>query len=337
MNTLYRTIQGVSLAILLFAGLTSSLAAAEHQYQDGVLVCEMPDRGFYTAADEQRIETALESLRAALASMDSPDHQVANVLLSSSRTARIDGLIQLTRAYPDNRFAAVQTFNACYSNPGHEACLSDELADRAAALDPDNGAMWYMQAAWRHRRGNEFGVSAAFRAALNANEFNDYFQYFLRVAESALPDLDDDIAIAVYAEVLNTAATALLVNYNSIPGFCQSRASSNPDLANLCIKVGERIEQDSGAMISRMLGTALQSVAYRAMGDTINAERLDNAEWLRDPQREASAAMQLMFHDAELAKVWFDALLEGGEMASMEAVFQEARRRSADADYFPCR
>jgi hypothetical protein len=324
-------------ALLLLSATTLAQAQNPRDYRDGVLVCEMPPGGYFTAADEERIQATMRSMQASLAESEDPNQRVANVLLTANRTSRIDSLVQITEAFPDSRYAAVQAFNACYSNPGHAACVSDAMPDRAAELDRDNGALWYMLAAWRYRRGDEFGVSAAFRAALNARTFDDYFQYQLEAMNSALPELDDDIAIAIFVEILNSATTASLINYNSLPGFCQTRSTVNPDLSNLCLRLGERIEAESGALVSRMLGAALQSVVYRAIGDSVNAEKFDRADWLRQPQEEATAALQLMVHDADLARLWFERLIASGETAAMEAVFQEARRRSVDPQYYPCR
>ncbi len=94
-----------------------------------------------------------------------------------------------------------------------------------------------------------------------------------------------------------------------------------------------------------LIGGSIQQVAYTAMGNTAEANRLEREYFSYANTRTAADSGWRLFNkvdsimsfDLDLTLFWLDNLIEFGEVSAVENTLAEARRLSADPGYRPCR
>ncbi|NKB33482.1 MAG: hypothetical protein GKR91_10330 [Pseudomonadales bacterium] len=328
----------VSFAILF------SLYVDRKQRVAGILVCEKPlgERPVLSGLSEQFAE-ATERFERNLAESTTVDDLVVSTVISSFRNSDVSSLetlSELSEHNQDNQFAAIQLLNACKESI-HPSC-NNEMVNHAIALDGENGATWALVAGFRYSNEDAYGALVALEAAVEAPDYDDYFQKGIQLVVNALPTAHDDLAIQMYINVINHGITLTVNSYSSllpVVAMCSENVVENQRLVNACLSFGRRVEQQASSLLGSGMGHAIESTTYQALGDVAEVQRREEEARRTQNDRfsgDSRLASNLLEYDAQLFRFWLDQLILSGEQAAMESLGEEARRLSSQWNYDPC-
>lgn len=342
-----RSIVGAAVTII-FSALLTSVYVLQTQFErtlvDGVLACEKPlveplrPFDFVDRYSKISNDTVLN-----LASSSDVDHLVLASVLSGSRDdsdSTFNALLGHSVDNPENQLAAVYLLRACVTLPDDSSC-SDEIIDRATALDGDNGALWSLVSALHYAQGDDFGAVLALQTATEVPLYDDYFQRHLALLRDNLPKLDDYYAASVNGIIISYAVSLIVNSYSQMQPvleMCSTRVLENPVLAQACLDYGQRLIKEGSSLITAGMGYAIQQTTYQGLGNDREFRRSEE-EYIRNQQQRSKsmgAAFSLMQYDEQLSQSWMDEVIKFGEQDAIDFISTEAKRLSADENYNPC-
>ncbi len=321
-------------------------------HTDGLLVCSEDEYDDFVRAYEKDIATSGESYKAqfleTLANSEEVDSQVMAVAAKKefTDTERTEALANLIQLYPDNKLGNLLYLNNCAVTPDQPFC--DEVdVETANAVNQDNAISWALLAVYRAAQDDDYGVDRAMARAANAPQFEDYFGVQIGVLRNAIPPRGDYLRTFLIWELIGGNLATLTLNTSQpVADLCGSGDALSVGLHQPCISFGERMQFESKSTIMRLMGAAVQQVSHEVMGNSTEATRLEQ-EYLSysrnrmspgSPEDRFNKIGNLLIHDVDLSMVWLENLAEHGEGATaMENTLAEAKRRSADPDYAPCK
>ena len=322
-----------------------SLYLDRKQFVSDILVCEKPlgEKPPPFALNELFTRTAIR-IEQSLAESTSVDDLIASSVISSTGSgdmSSLEILTALSRNNPQNQLAAVYALSACTKAADYPAC-NDEIINRAIALDGDNGAIWSLVSSLRYSQEDSYGAVLALEAAVEASDYDDYFQRGLGIVLNALPSVDDDLNYRLYQRAMNHGVSLIIPGYASlrpIHAMCSANVVENRALAAACLSFGRRMEEQASSLIASALGLSLQISTYGGLGNVAEYQRLEERARKGQQDRVNSdfrPAFDLLEHDAQLTKYLFDQLIFAGERAAIDTVVVEAKRLSSRWNYNPC-
>lgn len=258
-----------------------------------------------------------------------------------SPDGQIESLYQIAIAHSENKMATVHLLSKCLENSDHPRC-NIEIERMAIATDGGNGVIWSMVSAFRALKGDSYGAMTAMRQASTSPEFYDYYPIYVEIFNNSIPLADESFQSFLKQGLIPYAGFINLNNTMSISDFCGESAADDSNVANACLNFGIRMQQQSSSMIGSAIGSALQEISYRALGEIEEANRID--EFFRSQSsirfgintNEFGKAGALMTHDENLQEYWIQSWIEDGEFVAANNLIAEAKRLTADPDYKPC-
>jgi len=294
------------------------------------LASDVVDRAYRARLADglERSADAEHLLVAALLTDDDPERQRRNFAAA-------------LRTDADNALILWNALHHCSSrrDPAAAFCGGDSLRERALAVDGDNGAVWLRIAAYRSADGDVEGSLDALQRATSAPGFDNYWFEHIQLFDRALAAAGERDEAQRLLHAIGMAA-AIVGDEFMIAGICPDMSESRVDWRYACLRAAERIERDSGTMMGRLVGIALQETLYELDGDedarAAAAERESALKQAID-ERVTPDALTVFYRDARVQHDYLDVGEADGEFAALEFVRSEAERLAALPGYDPCR
>ena len=319
---------------------------------DGLLVCSEDDNDDFMRASDRGWfifgEPYKELFHETLANSVNIDNQVMAIAARNDipDAGRVEALANLTQLYPGNRLGNILFLNECAVSPNHPFCDKVDV-EAANAVNQDNAMSWALLAVYRAAQDDEYGVDRAMARAASAPIFEDYFGVQIGLLRSAIPPESDYLKIAlIWDQIARNMPSFVLNIAGRITHLCGSADAVRSGLHQSCLNFGERMQVQSKSTLMRLVGSGVQQVSYEVLGNEVEVARLEQ-EFLDyssnrmspgSPEEQFNRVGTLLIHDLDLVMFWLENLAEHGEGATtMANTLAEAKRRSADPDYAPCK
>ena len=197
--------------------------------------------------------------------------------------------------------------------------------------------MWLQSAVLEARNENVAGVISALEQVVAAQEYNSYWAESIEVFDKALQSIGIENAQRQTVASIGYSAAVAIAPVHKLFQLCRAQAQARADLAQVCIDAGKRMAFDSKTLLNQSIGYGLQEAVYKALGDTDNETRISklSSDNLTMPNYFIEAS-ELMMHDSNLHRYWFEQLKLFGEKEAFRLSTEEAIRLSSDPDYDPC-
>ena len=229
---------------------------------------------------------------------------------------------------PDNAMVASQVLDLCLEI-GHCSRARPEMEQNLIAADKGNVVAWVQIARSRLKRDDEQGALAAMREAAAAAEVQDYFTQYVMVFERALAASSDLPAHERLASAFGFSAAVFSGAY-VISSDCRARAATSAEWADVCIRVGERLENDGRTVLTTAIGIGIQASMYELLEDWREHERTMNRQQaFRDryqPLIQKSAQAEKL-EDATAFRRYLEIFDTGGELEAMQYLADEVESR----------
>ncbi len=285
-----------------------------------------------------------------MAASDDDDSNVIATILAAkldNNNGLIEPLDSLKVTYPDNQIASLHMLSACTENIDHAAC-GENVVEQAIYLNDRNAVLWSLVSVYRMKQEDIYGATTALQRAVSVPVYNDYFQTYLRIWQDQIPPGTRYNSTRLRLDLIGYSSVLLFNNTQTITKLCAEFAPERPNLGDACLNFGVRMQNESGTMLMDMIGRAIQVIAHRALGNSAEAERLDQVSQKESRDRSLfrsgysafysayNRASYLMTYDEQLAEYWLDNFIRFGEIRTEETLVIEARRLSSNPDYAPC-
>lgn len=273
---------------------------------------------------EQQFALALANSRASIARNNNSKKDS----LLNSKT-----LSDLANDYPNSTIANYFLVSSCLtSNDCDNATFQN-----ATEQDPYNGALWKLIATQHAAQGKVEETLAALKKQITAANYKTYWGDTTHLYEQALLQIGMADFLPRQIMAIGFSAALAIPSVQPIFNFCRQYTQPRADIAEACLKFGEKQFQEGDNLLEQSLGLSLQKLVYQQLGN------FDKAKELERDKRAFGKAMgylamshNLTVVDSELNKYWWENILLYGETKALELTFTEAVRLSSDPDYNPC-
>ena len=294
------------------------------------------DQEFLDSLEQKRVEFA-----SLLMHSQDPEHLLVAALIGFDRKSNehFAAMESALAADPDNPLTLWNFLHACSLHLEETVCQDGSIEKRAVLADGSNGALWGRIAGYRFRRGDKMGAFDALLKANTAPQFNGYFIEHVEMGERSYAAATD----SSYRERVMGAiglAAGTVSNANGVYNLCKEHASESAEWLQLCIEYGKRLESDEGAILSALIGNAIQKTMYEMSGDakektaaTLRHRLITDA---MNSGNSSDDQVLLLLDDKVLA----DYIAEWsahGELRAMQFVKDEVVRLSQQPGYDPCK
>jgi len=312
----------------------SHKAISEQTY---IVGCE---EEFNSLLDELSKSWELDIKMGLLENSTDPNEQLTYLIYADlNDEERLSKLINLDGGFPNKRLAHFEILRICRMSPQLEGC-NEEVINRAVESERDNAAMWLEYMYLQLAKGDNDKVYWAIENFISSPHYKGfYFQnvalYLNSFERHDLSSYGDNIIFA-----LGILAAKPTSGFSPLIEWCKKGLGLNPDKSNACLQLGGALVTQSETQIEALIGLALQEVIY---GYEKNDEAIElltkKSKDIQDsiPPALINSAVALSAFDDELAMLWINTAIEGGEKLAFEALIREAILRSKNKDYQPCR
>lgn len=294
------------------------------------------------AARLDRLRRESEARAQTLERADDVDLRLAGALLSVSDRAHPDYIQRLLSALaldPDHPLILERLLDACINDAESGVCARQDIAERAAQADGDNGEMWAAIAGYRASRGDVKGALAALRRAASAGTHRGYFVEFIRVMELGLAAAAGHLS---YAERIGEAlgrAAGFTVPYSPVVDECRARAGEDPLWHDVCLDFARHLERNGQTVMNRMMGIGMQILIAEETADgeslaSASEREQESLAWLEE---HSSADTQVVLaNDERVLREYLQEFDAHGEPAALVYLRTEVERLKQIPGYDPC-
>jgi len=240
------------------------------------------------------------------------------------------------QAFPNDKLGVHQLLNACTALP-HDPYCTSELATSIEQADPDNGLLWLQLASLMHIQDKQSDMLHFLNKANVSSNFSNYFyEYIDLFFEQAYGELDlsfNDV-YALGAGMVSTANISLIVS------LCKNMSLDHTILLQQCQQLGNSLQTNANDLLIQSLGAAISRELYKQTNDTAALNKqisIDQARYEAMFNAEWQQAQALLSWDEELMMTWITHGKTFGEQGAIKALVKEAKLKSLNPDYQPCK
>lgn len=215
----------------------------------------------------------------------------------------------------------------------HYSYCEQSFYDYVAKVDKDNGMLWLTLASIYIKENNSELADKALLNASYAKNFNGYYFETIKLHRNTIkkyaPEQINEQLIAGIGY-----AAALPLGYEQAFTYC--KASESMSIQEVCLQIGQNMEQLGKTRVQEMLGSGLQKIYHDRKGNfdisrEIIAKHEDRVNFTVEMQ-----AGNLLFYDNQLTEQWLSIAIENKEDNALAFLVQEAISLSKNPDYQPC-
>ncbi|MEP4890276.1 MAG: hypothetical protein ABJV04_09645 [Aliiglaciecola sp.] len=299
--------------------------------QDYIVECDLQQVTDYAGLTNSEIF-------ATFASSTSVDKQLAYAFFSdvSEQDTRLDKLLSFNQTFPGNPLALEQLLGLCTEVNSHEGC-NQQLVEQAISAGGDNGVIWFAIANFYASRNATELVKNALRQVNTSPLFEESFADYIRLYVDSLQGRPNENftqnALSAFG-----AAAAQPSFFNIISKLCTEKPKQDVEYLQICLSLGETMEQQGKTNLTQNIGMAYQEVIYDLEGNDL---ALNELEIRRTQNFENSAALfrkatNLALFDQRLFRSWLDNLSHLGEQDAASLLVEDAIALSQNPYYKPC-
>ncbi len=288
--------------------------------------------------DEKMIELTnnTEKLTQVLEQLETMESQIAHALITGSEDEKSmsDKFKALNGEYPDNPLLSYDLLSSCL--------LTDSLCERSViddgiALDSQNGAVWLLSALYEFNNNNIERATEALLEASSAPTYDEYWGEHFSLFELALSQTGAGNELPAQIASMSYVGSIPLPSFGVLVDFCKNTELTRADLLDACLRVGERLANAKGTMISHLIGLALQKAVYKKYNDDAQVSRVSNMRKEFDKTMKLSnKANNLVWQSSQRTSDWIQQIKDFGEVGATEYIVNEAIQLSAIPNFDPC-
>ncbi|WP_286262262.1 hypothetical protein [Thalassotalea atypica] len=286
--------------------------------------------------DEQQHDVIIQALK-----HSNIDHeQLAGILfdIGISTKEKLNELNEFHQKYPSNKIAYLKLLSACHSSNNNNIC-NQQLFDKANAVDQENGMIWLSIAAHKFTHNDLQGAFESLTVAAKKSFFSEYFYESIALFDQTVSPMTSKSYAGNIASAIGHIS-AHSVNYGQAFEYCLETEVQNIEVLDACFQLGENMEHNSHSLFLSSLGSSLVKEYYLKLQDDDAAaasEQRSSSQYQESFNEQTSKATLLMYHDEDLMRLWLQLGLEHGEFSALKQLTEEAKWRSQDPNYNPCK
>ncbi len=264
-----------------------------------------------------------ESALTILEASSNPEHWVAAYMIHqmTDDTQNVNLLEQAMALDPKNPLLTRTLWQACLKS-NSEFCAEHNWAERYLATDPENTDAWIAVMAQKYAAGDISGAHQAFAAAIAAPKNTNYIIDRVRLMDRSLVASSGwSIAIRFSYGFGNAAMDRS--GATAVYKICNDMAEIDRHWLPTCLQYGQRLAGDAKTHLDTSMASAIQSKAYRALGEVERANALDTARRAKQMDLSVDVFAQVFFlQDANIAYEFLDLWQSHGEHRAQAFVAQ---------------
>ncbi len=277
-----------------------------------------------------------EKLSQVLEQLETMESQVAHALITGSEDEKSmsDKFKALNNQYPENKLLSYDLLSSCL--------LADSLCERSVidnglALDNQNGAVWFLSALYELHNNNIEQAKEALLEASSAPTYDEYWGEHFSLFELALSQTGAGNELPAQIASLNYVGSIPLPSFGVLVDFCKNTDLTRADLLDACLRMGVRLTNAKGTMISHLIGLALQKDVFKKYNDDAQVSRISNEKKGFDRTMSLSLkANNLVWQSSQRTSEWIQQIKDFGDVRASEYIVDEAIRLSSDPNFDPC-
>lgn len=291
-------------------------------------------------AESDRIRKEMNELSARLASSSDAEHLLAAGLIGSSAGSRnrFETLAAALDRDPDNSLILFDFVRACARGNNPDVCREQDVVGRAIAVDGGNGALWQQIVLLRLQGGDHSGALSAMRNAGTAPGFNYYFvENWLMFERGLAAAANQEYSERTFAA--NGLAVGVNGGYAETYRVCKEKIQHSAEWEAVCLRIGQRMEQESGNFLATSIGIDLQKRIFEAAdkpAELGSAERRYQSHKAAIELGISSDIQTVMAMDERVMAEFVAEWAAHGELAATKYSRDEVERLKSDPDYNPC-
>lgn len=197
------------------------------------------------------------------------------------------------------------------------------------AADKANGLAWVQVARSRLQRNDETGALEAMQQAVAAAEVNNHFVEYVLLFDRALAASTGMAPNERMMAAMSFGAGAFS-DYYMISKDCEEHALQSAEWLNLCLRLGERFEQDGKTFLTQAIGLGMQAQMLELGGDSREFEAVNLRK--ERHERDMHALSERTWRaeelgDATVFRRYVEAFSTAGERAAMEYLAEVVEER----------
>lgn len=252
--------------------------------------------------------------------------------------SRFKKLYQYIQRNPTDKIAFYQFINSCHRHIDDPIC-HDALPTLAEQADPNNGMLWINIAALKIKQQDQKGALLALHSATQKAYFSEYFFDLITLfSENTGYSTPNEYVEVVIAAIGFTAAQPAF--YGLLFEQCIQANDDAIDFMDACFQLGKRMSKNSHSVMLSSMGESLVKEHFlKSSNEEAAAESEYGATQIYQVNfnDEAFKALNLIFNDDALVRQWLQIGREQGEAIATKQMIQEAKWRSRDPNYAPCK
>lgn len=252
--------------------------------------------------------------------------------------SRFKKLYQYTQSNPTDKIAFYQFINSCHRHIDDPVCHSN-LTALAEQADHNNGMLWINIAALKLKQQDQKGALLALHAATQKTYFSEYFFDLVTLfSENTAYSSSNEYIEAVVSAIGFTAAQPAF--YGLLFEQCIQTSEDAIDFMDACFQLGKHMSKNSHSVMLSSMGESLVKEHFlKSSNEEAAAESEYGATQIYQVNfnDEAFKALNLIFNDEALVRQWLQIGREQGEAIATKQMIQEAKWRSRDPNYAPCK
>ena len=284
---------------------------------------------------QQQVERVLQGYQHATQA----EHLLAYAMFSQTTQTlnQMNRLVDFIARFPANTLALRRLLTLCSSEISHPVC-TDELLDSVVESEAQNAAAWLAVANYYAVKNHLPAAKNALYALLTAPVLHEDYASIVSLYVDALAGSEaEQFGINALAGLAHAAAN--LASTADVTALCLDAASVDDEMLNLCLSVGENLENRAMLMKTKLFGNSLQGLIYGVQGDHDAAARVAaraSSILLSPDNQRFDQALLLALHDQRLFRGWLNNIDEFGEQAAAQMLLDEAILLSQNPFYRPC-
>lgn len=307
----------------------------QNQITETIRLCDKPshlsDDSLLKASGHYELLSNPELFMKAFLQVDNLiESQLVGIQLSDDEQA----LSRTQQKYPNDPLIAYHTLLSCTLN---NSC-SPEISEKLVATQPNNGAIWLLDAINALEQVNELEAMHALNQSINSAYFNEYWTDSIALYEEAISQIGIHNDFAAYTALIGLMAAKPLPNYHVIAKYCKKVTNADMEKLDLCRRVGERLETSNSNAFTTLLGISMQKNTALILK---NVDLVGQLERKHDAfQRlllQSSDASWQMLQSKARTKNYFESLKYTNEIEAMRMQVEEAIALSNDPLFDPCK
>jgi hypothetical protein len=207
----------------------------------------------HLAADERNIQRTKEAL---ITAGDADSLAAAAMFLygpGDAPSQRLALILRAVAAAPDRADLVWLNLRFCSEV---ESCDPEPIAARLHALDPANGAAWWVSIARSGKLKDTAAVRRDILAIANSERFDIYWNATILHATNATLKVHTLDTRTALVEIVGSVAAMAIPPYQEISNACKGDQLEDPDVVQICRRVSAAMRQ-SDMYISEMVGISI--------------------------------------------------------------------------------